>query len=355
MPSLGVASGIKESVEGRRMTESFFELFKGLELKLADFSLFFVFAGKVGLFVLLALFLTTGAVMLESRIRERLFGRKGKGFKQAFADMVRLMMQKPLQPGSSDKVLFFWVPIISFVASLFFLLMLPTGQDGEFLRLRGGLLYLLFAGVLFGYTFFLGGLAGGSRFSFLGALRSLAETFSCQLILMLTSGVVLMTAGSTDLSDIVSAQRDVWYVFIHFPMFIMFMLSLLTLTGGAPFGTSRGSYELSGGVYSEYSGGLYLFFKSADYILLLAGSLLSALLFFGGWNAFMFFGTEGSCWYLLAKTGILFCLFVLLRSSLPSYKTEDAMAISYKCFLPLSAIWFFVTAFFILFEGGGVQ
>lgn len=354
MQAFGIVARFEKNMEGRRMTKNIPDFLKEVSAMFPDFSKLLALAGDAALFVLLTLLLIAGAFVAESTMRERLFGRKGKSFKHAFADMVRLMLQRPLIPRSSDSVLFFWMPIGSFVVSLFFLLLQPTGNDRPFFPLNGGVLYLLFAGVLAGYTFFLGGMAGGSRFSFLGALRSLAETFSCQLILMLTSGVVLMTAGSTDVSQIVSAQSDVWYVFIHFPMFVLFMLSFSMLTEGAPFGTSKGVLELSGGIYAEYSGGLYLFFKCADYILLLLGALLSALLFFGGWNAFPFFGAQGSFWYLFVKTGILFSLFVLLRSSLPSYKTEDAMAISYKCFLPVCVIWMFLTAFFILLEGGEV-
>lgn len=307
--------------------------------------------GKAALFAVLTLLVLAVVSVLESNMRERLFRRKGKKLRHAFADMVRLMTQKQLIPSGADKALFFWMPVLAFVSALFFFLLQPMVPEKAVPRLDAGVLYLLFIGGLSGYAFFLGGLAGGSHFSFLGAVRSLAQTLSCQLILMLTAAVVLMTAGSANLTEIVEAQEGLWYVVPHFPMFVLFMLCASMMTEGAPFGTSKGGRTLSGGIYAEYSGGAYLFFKCADYILLLLSALLAALLFFGGWDALPFCPERPSFWYLALKTTLLFCLFVVLRTALPSYKAEDVTAISYKAFLPFSVVWLFLTAAVVLFAG----
>lgn len=310
-------------------------------------------AGKAVLFGLLTLVALAAVFVLESNMRERLFRRKGKKLRHAFADMVRLMTQKPSVPSGADAAMFFWMPVLAFVSALFFFLLQPMVPEKALPRLDSGVLYLLFIGGVSGTAFFLGGLAGGSSFSFLGAVRSLAQTLSCQLIMMMTAAVVLMTAGSANLTEIVEAQRGLWYVFPHFPMFVLFMLCASMMTEGAPFGTSKDGTVLSGGVYAEYSGGALLFFKCADYILLLLSALLAALLFFGGWDAPLFCSARPSFWFLALKTLLLFCAFVVLRAALPSYKTGDVTAISYKVFLPFSVVWLFLTAAVVLFGKGG--
>ena len=312
-------------------------------------------SGRVVTFGFLTLLTLAGAFVAESFIRERLFGRRGKGLKHAAADMVKLLMQGQAVPAKAEKGLFFWTPVCAFVLGLFFFLVQPMLPEKATPRLNAGLLYLVFIAGLSGYTFFLGGLAGGSRFAFLGALRNLAQTLSCQLVMMLTAAVVLMTAGSANLTDVVAAQKGVWYVFPHFPMFVLFLLSCSVMSASAPFGASKDGRLLAGGVYAEYSGGAYLFFICADRILLLFSALMSALMFFGGWNPLPFFPETPSFWYLFVKTAFLFCLLVLIRSALPVFKTRDTVEMFYKLFLPFSFIWSVLTAAAVsVFQKGGM-
>ena len=66
-----------------------------------------------------------------------------------------------------------------------------------------GLLYFFAFGAIAFYGFMLGGWASGSKYSFLGAMRSAAQLISYEVALGLSLLGVAMTAGSLSLVDIV--------------------------------------------------------------------------------------------------------------------------------------------------------
>ena len=105
----------------------------------------------------------------------------------------------------------------------------PQGAWGGDLGLYGidvpiGLLYFFAFGSLAFYAFVLGGWASGSKYSFLGAMRSAAQLISYEVAIGLSLLGVVMTAGSISLVDIVEAQgadgSGIWFVV---PQFVGFL------------------------------------------------------------------------------------------------------------------------------------
>ena len=86
-----------------------------------------------------------------------------------------------------------------------------------------GILYAFAFGSLAFYGLVLGGWASGSKYSFLGAMRSAAQLISYEVSLGLALIGVVMMAGSLSLVDIVEAQDSVWYVLPQFVGFLIFI------------------------------------------------------------------------------------------------------------------------------------
>jgi NADH:ubiquinone oxidoreductase subunit H len=63
----------------------------------------------------------------------------------------------------------------------------------------------------------------------------------------------------------------------------MFFVSALAETNRAPFDHAEGESELVSGFNTEYSGFTFALFFLAEYAHIILMSLLTALLFFGGW------------------------------------------------------------------------
>ena len=326
--------------------------------ELIDFMKDFIPLGQklaeVSLFTVLTLLAVVLIPWLEGRLAARIRMRRGKNLKQSVAEIFKYLFKESIVPERANAGLFFTAPLLAFVLCLFLFLFLPMRPERTTPRLELGLLYLLFAGSFGIYTFILGGWSSGSRFGFLGAVRAFAQTLSCQLVLTLAATVVLMSAGSANLSAIVAAQDEFWYIVPHFPVFVLFILCCSMMLAQAPFEGPKSQKELASGIYSEYSGTLYFFFLCADRILLLLAAVLGTILFLGGWQpVFAEPGRMPPFVWLAAKTvGFLFIL-IMVRTVLPSYRTDQLMRMSYKIFLPFAVIWVFLTAAAVLAFGGG--
>jgi NADH-quinone oxidoreductase subunit H len=162
---------------------------------------------------------------------------------------------------------------------------------------------------------------------------------------------VLLCAGSLNLSEIVYAQKEVWYCIPLFPLFIMFFISGLAETNRAPFDLPEAEAELVSGYNTEYAAmGFALFFLGEYANMILMCSVLS-ILFLGGWlpliNISPFNLIPGVFWFGFKVTILLF-VFVWVRAAFPRYRYDQLMRLGWKVFLPFSLAWvLFVSGIFI--------
>src|SRR5438270_112640 len=96
---------------------------------------------------------------------------------------------------------------------------------------------------------------------------------------------VLLCAGSLNLSDIVLAQRTVWFVVPLLPMAVIFFVSGLAETNRSPFDLAEGESELVAGYFVEYSAMAFALFFLGEYGNMILISAMTAILFLGGWLA----------------------------------------------------------------------
>ena len=129
----------------------------------------------------------------------------------------------------------------------------------------------------------MGGWASNSKYPFLGSIRSAAQMVSYEVSIGIIIINVLLCVGSLNLSDIVIAQKNMWFIIPLFPMFVIFFISALAETNRPPFDLPEAEAELVAGYQTEYSGMMYAMFWLGEYANILLMCALGSILFLGGW------------------------------------------------------------------------
>jgi len=266
------------------------------------------------------------------------------GILQAGADGVKLLIKETVIPSSSNSIIFILSPIFTFVVALMGWLIIPFGEGSVLSNINLGILYFFALSSLGVYTIIMAGWSSNSKYAFLGALRSAAQMISYEVAIGFTIITVFVCAGSLNLTEIVQAQSSVWYIIPLFPMFIIFFISALAETNRHPFDLPEAEAELVSGYNVEYSAMGFALFFLGEYGNILQMSIITSLLFLGGWLApFGLSIIPGSIWLGL-KVGLFAILFVIIRAVLPRYRYDQLMQIGWKIFIPVTLGWLFFIA-----------
>ena len=163
---------------------------------------------------------------------------------------------------------------------------------------------------------------------------------------------VLLCVGSLNLTDIVLAQKNIWFVIPLFPMFIIFFISALAETNRPPFDLPEAEAELVAGYQTEYSGMMYAMFWLGEYANILLMCALGTILFLGGWlppiDIYPFNILPAPLWMVL-KILFLFFLFAITKAIVPRYRYDQLMRLGWKVFLPVSLSYVVLTASFLVY------
>jgi NADH-quinone oxidoreductase subunit H len=146
-------------------------------------------------------------------------------------------------------------------------------------------MYLFAVSSLGVYGIIMSGWSSNSKYAFLGALRSTAQMVSYEVSLGFIIIVIILCAGSFNLNVIIESQKNVWYIIPFFPLFLMFFISGLAETNRHPFDLPEAEAELVSGYNVEYSAMGFALFFLGEYGNILLMSVVTTLLFLGGWLA----------------------------------------------------------------------
>ena len=274
------------------------------------------------------------------------------GLLQSLADALKYIFKEIIIPASSNKVIFILAPIITMTLALISWAVIPFSEDFVLADINVGILYLFAVSSLGVYGIIMGGWASNSKYPFLGAIRSAAQMVSYEVSIGIIIINVLLCVGSLNLSDIVKAQENVWYIIPLFPMFVIFFISALAETNRPPFDLPEAEAELVAGYQTEYSGMMYAMFWLGEYANILLMCALGSILFLGGWlspiNIFPFNVIPSPMWLIL-KILLLFILFALVKAIVPRYRYDQLMRLGWKVFLPLSLTWVVLTAGYLMY------
>src|ERR1700743_2320801 len=157
------------------------------------------------------------------------------GLWQPFADGLKLMLKETIIPSSANGVLFIIAPMITFLTALIAWAGGPFGNGVVIANINVGILYLFAISSLGVYGVIIAGWASNSKYAFLGALRSAAQMVSYEVSIGFVLVTVLLCVGSLNLTKIVLAQQQIWFVFPLLPMAVVFFISGLAETNRSPF------------------------------------------------------------------------------------------------------------------------
>jgi NADH-quinone oxidoreductase subunit H len=295
-------------------------------------------------------------VYAERKVMARMQSRLGpnrvgfRGSLQPLADVVKLLSKEAYAPKTAVPWMMALAPAISVIAAVGTLAVLPFGERGTWsddfglygIDVSIGLLYFFAFGSLAFYALMLGGWSSGSKYSFLGAMRSAAQLISYEVAIGLSLLGVAMTAGSLSVVEIVDSQDGIWYVVPQFVGFCIFLIAGFAETARAPFDLPEAETELVQGYNTEYGGMRFGAFFLAEYIEVLVISGMASALFLGGWHGP---GPDalGPLWMLLKMAFFVF-LFIWIRATLPRLRYDQLMSLGWKVLLPLATLNVLVTA-----------
>jgi NADH-quinone oxidoreductase subunit H len=269
------------------------------------------------------------------------------GLLQPLADGLKLFLKETVVPSGANKVVFVMAPMVTFVLAMIGWAVIPFGPGLVLSNINVGVLYLFAISSLGVYGIIMAGWASNSRYAFLGALRSSAQMVSYEISMGVIILCVLVTAGTLNLSEIVEAQRGLWYFIPHFPMFMIFIASILAETNRHPFDLPEDEATLVTGYNVEYSSMAFALFFLGEYANMILLSGMTSVLFLGGWlppfDIFPLNLIPGPVWLILKICFVLFIYF-WARATLPRYRYDQLMRLGWKVFLPLSLAWLVLTS-----------
>ena len=274
------------------------------------------------------------------------------GLLQSLADALKYIFKEIIIPASSNKVIFILAPIITMTLALIAWAVIPFNEGQVLANINVGILYIFAVSSLGVYGIIMGGWASNSKYPFLGAIRSAAQMVSYEVSIGIIIINVLLCVGSLNLSDIVLAQQEMWFIIPLFPMFVIFFISSLAETNRPPFDLPEAEAELVAGYQTEYSGMMYAMFWLGEYANILLMCALGSILFLGGWlspiDIYPFTLVPGAVW-LIFKILFLFILFALVKATVPRYRYDQLMRLGWKMFLPFSLIYVVLTASYLFY------
>jgi len=269
------------------------------------------------------------------------------GLLQPMADGIKLLGKETIIPAGANRGLFVAAPMLTFGLALIAWAVIPFDYGWVLADINVGILYLFAISSLGVYGIIIAGWASNSKYAFLGALRSAAQMVSYEVSIGLVIITVLLCVGSLNLTQIVLAQKTVWFAIPLFPMFVIFFISALAETNRAPFDLPEAEAELVAGYFAEYSSMTFGLFFLGEYANMILMSASTTILFLGGWlppiDVAPFNWIPGPIWFF-AKVALVLFFFLWVRATFPRYRYDQLMRLGWKVFLPFSLLWVVVTA-----------
>jgi len=330
------------------------------------------------------------AILLERKLSAWMQDRIGpnrvgpQGLLQPIADGIKFMLKEDFNPTGVDKALFFLAPGFIVAPAIMGFAIIPwagriditqavtwlgVGVAGAnyTVKLIGadiniGVVYLLATAAIGVYGVSLGGWASNNKWSFLGGLRASAQMISYEIPMGLALLCVVLAAGTFSPYAIVEQQlRGQWNLVQQPLAAVIFYVCLLAEANRAPFDLAEAESELIGGFHTEYSSMKFALFFLGEYFHIVTGSAFFAVLFLGGWSINPFTGAdlpvEGGLILMLAqfaimmtKVALMVALTMAIRWTLPRFRFDQLMRLSWEGMIPVSLILLLTVTFFIYFD-----
>lgn len=282
--------------------------------------------------------------LLERKVLGYIQIRKGPnkvgfiGIPQPFSDAIKLFTKEQTYPLISNYLTYYFSPIFSLFLSLFIWLCIPYLVKLYSFNL--GVLFFLCCTRIGVYTVIIAGWSSNSNYALLGGLRAVAQTISYEVRLALIILSIIFLIGNYNFMYFNIYQNYLWFIFLCFPLALVWFASSLAETNRTPFDFAEGESELVSGFNVEYRRGGFALIFLAEYARILFIRILFAVVFLGGdVYSFAFF----------IKLAAVSFIFIWVRGTLPRFRYDKLIFLAWKRFLPFSLNYLFLFIGFKIF------
>lgn len=269
--------------------------------------------------------------LLERKVLGYIQIRKGPnkvgflGIPQPFSDAIKLFTKEQTYPFVSNYLVYYFSPIFSLFLSLLCWLCFPL-----FIKLYSfnlGVLFFLCCLRMGVYSVIVAGWSSNSNYALLGGLRAVAQTISYEVSLALILLSLIFLVGGYNFFSFFYYQQNVWFLFLCFPLALVWFCTSLAETNRTPFDFAEGESELVSGFNVEYRRGGFALIFLAEYSRILFIGILFTIIFLGGdIYSFIFF----------LRLRFISFIFIWVRGTLPRFRYDKLIFLSWKSFLPFS-------------------
>ena len=310
------------------------------------------------------LMLVMGAVTYTTLYERKLLGwiqirlgpnRVGPwGLLQPIADAMKLMTKELLRPAAAEKLLFYMGPVMTVAPAMVAWAVIPFSPDVALSNINAGLLFLMAITSMEVYGVIISGWSSNSKYPFLGALRASSQMVSYEIAMGFCLVIVLMVSASLNLTDIVTGQGKghfaqmglgfmSWNWLPLLPIFVIYFVCGLAETNRLPFDVVEGESEIVAGHMVEYSGMAWAMFQMAEYANIWLVSVLTSIMFLGGWLSPVAALDWIPGWIWLGiKSFAVVTMFVWVRVTFPRFRYDQIMRLGWKVFIPVTLVWLVV-------------
>ncbi len=320
-----------------------------------------------------------GSALIQNRIganRASIFGFDFAGLLNTLvADPVKALTKEDFVPPGSSRFLHALAPFLAVFPVIIAFAVVPFGPPlrvaGQEIRLQ---LADLNAGILFMFAFLslavygtvLAGWVSQNKFSLLGGLRASAQMISYEITMGISIAGVLAAYQSLDLHRIVELQSGtvagvlprwgIFYTPFNWLAFLLFFVAVMAETKRAPFDLPEAESEIVAGYFTEYSGIKFLLFWLGEFAEIVVASAMVTVLFFGGWQVPYIDIASSALGPLIGalvfglKVAFFCVLQVVVRWSLPRFRYDQLLGLSWKLMLPLALLNLLATSAYLVWS-----
>ena len=302
-----------------------------------------VFAAVVvfGFLCVVALFLVWWERKASAHFQQRLGPmRTGwHGWRQTVHDALKLLQKEDIRPDAVDRNVYYWAPVLCFVAAFMAYIVIPFGDGLIVSDLNIGILFILAITTFTIISLLMAGWGSNNKYALLGGMRSAAQVVSYEVPMVVSILAVVVFVGSLSMVDIVQSQAHIyeWYIF-RLPFgpiaFIVYIIAGTAETNRTPFDIPEAEQELVAGFNIEYSGMKFAMFFLAEFVNMFTISAIAATLFFGGWQGPIL---PSWIWFLVKTLALVFVL-MWFRWTFPRMRVDQLMEFSWKFLLPIAFV-----------------
>jgi NADH-quinone oxidoreductase subunit H len=257
----------------------------------------------------------------DRKLVARFQNRIGPRWFQSLADTIKMLTKEEIQPQGVNMLLFYGLPIVALTGALTAALYAPILGFAPAYSFRGDLIVTLYLLSLLTMCMGLAGWNGSSRFSVIGATRSLTQLFAYEAPFLLALLGPAMAANSWMIKDVSAYAATHWMIFTQPVGFLIALIGLMGKLELPPFDAPEAETEIVAGALTEYSGrGLALFHIGKSVELVVAVSLVTAF----------YLGGVGSPLLFLLKTLAIVLLMAMLQAMLTRLRIDQTVGMWWR-------------------------